>query len=77
MGLVVATFGDSLSAELPACLPVLVDRMGNEITRLTAVKVGILHIVRVLRVTCEKYTSLRVFFFFFNVCFLVYVAIIG
>ncbi|KAG2704350.1 hypothetical protein I3843_05G001300 [Carya illinoinensis] len=38
MGLVVATFGDSLSAELPACLPVLVDRMGNEITRLTAVK---------------------------------------
>lgn len=45
MGLVVATFGDSLSAELPACLPVLVDRMGNEITRLTAVKVGILHIV--------------------------------
>lgn len=38
MGLVVATFGDNLSAELPACLPVLVDRMGNEITRLTAVK---------------------------------------
>ncbi|KAK9750059.1 hypothetical protein RND81_02G170400 [Saponaria officinalis] len=38
MGLVIATFGDSLSAELPACLPVLVDRMGNEITRLTAVK---------------------------------------
>ncbi|KAI4296141.1 hypothetical protein L6164_036124 [Bauhinia variegata] len=38
MGLVVSTFGDHLNAELPACLPVLVDRMGNEITRLTAVK---------------------------------------
>ncbi|XP_068647216.1 cullin-associated NEDD8-dissociated protein 1 [Aristolochia californica] len=38
MGLVVSTFGDHLQAELPACLPVLVDRMGNEITRLTAVK---------------------------------------
>ena len=40
MGLLVSTFGDNLRAELPACLPVLVDRMGNEITRLTAVKVG-------------------------------------
>lgn len=39
MGLVVSTFGDHLTAELLACLPVLVDRMGNEITRLTAVKV--------------------------------------
>jgi cullin-associated NEDD8-dissociated protein 1 len=38
MGLVISTFGDNLRAELPACLPVLVDRMGNEITRLTAVK---------------------------------------
>ncbi|XP_076954114.1 cullin-associated NEDD8-dissociated protein 1-like [Bidens hawaiensis] len=38
MGLVVSTFGDHLTEELPACLPVLVDRMGNEITRLTAVK---------------------------------------
>ncbi|KAL0364961.1 UNVERIFIED_CONTAM: Cullin-associated NEDD8-dissociated protein 1 [Sesamum angustifolium] len=38
MGLVVSTFGDHLGAELPTCLPVLVDRMGNEITRLTAVK---------------------------------------
>lgn len=40
MGLVISTFGDNLTGELPACLPVLVDRMGNEITRLTAVKVG-------------------------------------
>ncbi|KAI4367061.1 hypothetical protein MLD38_022842 [Melastoma candidum] len=38
MGLVISTFGDNLREQLPACLPVLVDRMGNEITRLTAVK---------------------------------------
>ncbi|XP_071701048.1 cullin-associated NEDD8-dissociated protein 1-like [Rutidosis leptorrhynchoides] len=38
MGLLVSTFGDHLTPQLPACLPVLVDRMGNEITRLTAVK---------------------------------------
>ncbi|KAL9675175.1 hypothetical protein QQ045_003376 [Rhodiola kirilowii] len=38
MGLVISTFGDLLGMELSACLPVLVDRMGNEITRLTAVK---------------------------------------
>lgn len=38
MGLVISTFGDNLTTELPASLPVLVDRMGNEITRLTAVK---------------------------------------
>lgn len=50
MGLVVATFGDNLSTELPACLPVLVDRMGNEITRLTAVKVGLLHMLYVFKV---------------------------
>eukprot|EP01018_Ginkgo_biloba_P019172 Gb_04165 [translate_table: standard] len=38
MGLVISTFGDNLQGELQTCLPVLVDRMGNEITRLTAVK---------------------------------------
>ncbi|KAK1402413.1 Cullin-associated NEDD8-dissociated protein 1 [Heracleum sosnowskyi] len=38
MGLVVSTFGDNIKKELPECLPILVDRMGNEITRLTAVK---------------------------------------
>ncbi|WJX61384.1 Cullin-associated NEDD8-dissociated protein 1 [Trifolium repens] len=32
MGLIVSTFGHHLNAELAACLPVLVDRMGNEIT---------------------------------------------
>lgn len=39
MSLVISTFGDNLQSELSSCLPVLVDRMGNEITRLTAVKV--------------------------------------
>ncbi|URE47190.1 Cullin-associated NEDD8-dissociated [Musa troglodytarum] len=38
ISLVISTFGDNLQRDLPACLPILVDRMGNEITRLTAVK---------------------------------------
>ncbi|KAL8156104.1 hypothetical protein AgCh_001263 [Apium graveolens] len=38
IGLVVCTFGDNLGAELPACLTILANRMGNEITRLAAVK---------------------------------------
>ncbi|KAK1276188.1 Cullin-associated NEDD8-dissociated protein 1 [Acorus gramineus] len=38
MGLVISTFGDDLKNELRICLPILVDRMGNEITRLTSVK---------------------------------------
>ncbi|KAL9273514.1 Cullin-associated NEDD8-dissociated protein 1-like protein, partial [Drosera capensis] len=38
MGLVIATFGDNLTSKLPNCLAVLLDRMGNEITRLTTVK---------------------------------------
>ncbi|KAG0496791.1 hypothetical protein HPP92_001482 [Vanilla planifolia] len=38
MSLVISIFGDNLQMELPTCLPILVDRMGNEITRLTAVK---------------------------------------
>ena len=42
MSLVISTFGDNLQSELSTCLPVLVDRMGNEITRLTAVKVNVL-----------------------------------
>ncbi|KAL6549244.1 Cullin-associated NEDD8-dissociated protein 1 [Orobanche hederae] len=37
LGLVISTFGDHLRVELPTCLPVLVDCMGNERTRLTAV----------------------------------------
>ncbi|KAL4396976.1 hypothetical protein AHAS_Ahas01G0145700 [Arachis hypogaea] len=38
IGLIVSTFGDHLNEELPACLPVLVERMGNEITSPIAVK---------------------------------------
>ncbi|KAL6547795.1 Cullin-associated NEDD8-dissociated protein 1 [Orobanche hederae] len=38
LGIVISTFGDHLRVELPSCLPVLVDYMGNERTRLTAVK---------------------------------------
>ncbi|KAK1387490.1 hypothetical protein POM88_015668 [Heracleum sosnowskyi] len=39
MGLVLPTFGDNLGAELPACLTILANRMGNEITRLAAVMI--------------------------------------
>jgi len=38
MGHIVATFGDCMSQELTVCLPVLLDRLKNEITRLTCVK---------------------------------------
>jgi len=38
MGLVVANFGDELGGELNVVLKMLVDRLSNEITRLTAVK---------------------------------------
>lgn len=38
MGLVIAILGDQLKHELGTCLPVLLERLRNEITRLTAVK---------------------------------------
>jgi len=38
MGQVVAHLGDSLQAELSSCLPIFLERLRNEITRLTAVK---------------------------------------
>merc|ERR1719334_2659572 len=38
MGQVVAHLGDSLQPELSSCLPIFLERLRNEITRLTAVK---------------------------------------
>eukprot|EP00246_Nothoceros_aenigmaticus_P008850 TRINITY_DN2398_c0_g2_i1.p1 TRINITY_DN2398_c0_g2~~TRINITY_DN2398_c0_g2_i1.p1 ORF type:complete len:1034 (-),score=241.13 TRINITY_DN2398_c0_g2_i1:61-2811(-) len=38
MGLVISTLGDQLTKEMSVCLPLLLDRLRNEITRLTAVK---------------------------------------
>lgn len=38
MGQILAHFGDTLSDELPVCLPIFLDRLRNEITRLTTVK---------------------------------------
>ncbi|XP_048590232.1 cullin-associated NEDD8-dissociated protein 1 [Nematostella vectensis] len=38
MGQILCTFGDELQAELPVCLPIFLDRLRNEITRLTTVK---------------------------------------
>lgn len=39
-GLVISILGDKLQSELPTSLNLLLDRLRNEITRLTAVKVG-------------------------------------
>ncbi|KAJ8321959.1 hypothetical protein KUTeg_000430 [Tegillarca granosa] len=38
MGQIIRNLGDSLSAELTECLPIFLERLKNEITRLTAVK---------------------------------------
>ncbi|CAK9808310.1 Cullin-associated NEDD8-dissociated protein 1 [Anthophora quadrimaculata] len=38
MGQILAHFGDTLSDELHSCLPIFLDRLRNEITRLTTVK---------------------------------------
>ena len=38
MGQVVASLGDSLGQQLPECMPIFVDRLRNEITRLTTVR---------------------------------------
>lgn len=38
MGQIICNFGDELQHELPACLPIYIDRLKNEITRLTCVK---------------------------------------
>lgn len=38
MGQVVASIGDSLTDKLPECMPIFVDRLRNEITRLTTVR---------------------------------------
>ena len=42
MGQIVAHLGDSLQQQLASCLPIFLDRLKNEITRLTAVKALIL-----------------------------------
>lgn len=38
MGQIICNMGDYLTAELPSCLPIFLDRLRNEITRLTTVK---------------------------------------
>lgn len=38
MGQILAQLGDVLNDELPVCLPIFLDRLRNEITRLTTVK---------------------------------------
>lgn len=38
MGQIIAVMGDTLQDELPSCLPIFVERLRNEITRLTTVR---------------------------------------
>lgn len=38
MGQIICNLGDYLQSELPVCLPIFLDRLKNEITRLTTVK---------------------------------------
>lgn len=38
MGQIISSLGDYLQGELPTCLPIFLDRLRNEITRLTTVK---------------------------------------
>ncbi|BES92029.1 Cullin-associated NEDD8-dissociated protein [Nesidiocoris tenuis] len=38
MGQIISNLGDHLQSELPVCLPIFLDRLKNEITRLTTVK---------------------------------------
>lgn len=38
MGQIICNLGDCLHSELPVCLPIFLDRLKNEITRLTTVK---------------------------------------
>uniref|UniRef100_A0A0A9YSQ6 Cullin-associated NEDD8-dissociated protein 1 n=2 Tax=Lygus hesperus TaxID=30085 RepID=A0A0A9YSQ6_LYGHE len=38
MGQIISCLGDNLQSELPTCLPIFLDRLKNEITRLTTVK---------------------------------------
>ena len=62
MGLAISTFGDFLQGDLPSCLPVLVDRMGNEITRLTAVKVSYEpRVFKIVIVHCFLFRSVNPF----------------
>jgi len=50
MGQIVAHLGDSLQHQLASCLPIFLDRLKNEITRLTAVKALILVAASKLRI---------------------------
>ena len=50
MGQIVAHLGDSLQGQLGSCLPIFLDRLKNEITRLTAVKALILEAYSPLRI---------------------------
>merc|ERR1719397_1364893 len=62
MGQIVAHLGDSLQSQLASCLPIFLDRLKNEITRLTAVKALIMVASSPLRIDlrCILHDSLPV-----------------
>lgn len=50
MGQIIANMGDVLNAELEVCLPIFLERLRNEVTRLSAVKALIMIAASPLRV---------------------------
>lgn len=54
MGQVVASMGDTLLPKLSECMPIFVDRLRNEITRLTAVRA----VTQIAKWVCPPYRSI-------------------
>lgn len=50
MGQIIANMGDVLNVELAVCLPIFLERLRNEVTRLSAVKALIMIAASPLRV---------------------------
>lgn len=50
MGQIIANMGDVLNAEMAVCLPIFLERLRNEVTRLSAVRALIMIAASTLRV---------------------------
>lgn len=68
MGQIISNLGDVLNAELAVCLPIFLERLRNEVTRLSAVKALIMIAGSLLRVNLTPILVCIVFssFNFFN-----------
>ena len=60
--------GDVLTSELGNCLPIFLDRLRNEITRLTAVK-AVTSIAGYVRLLSRIFQNLNVDLIYFMACF--------